>query len=249
MAEKKSENSSSRKPFAYVSDSLHKVDVLLNSTREDLVKRLREGSNVLEERKRRLFPEQSQYNQQDGLETRPALPKQKREFRPPKFKRDREYEDTDAQSVLATLSRTPGPKKENAVSLERPQVTFACVSTEQRLYAVGSMHHTDDAQYRSTGKCVDGKDKPAHICMQTLSVPLLQAPQTTVQKPARLPFQLLVEGDLAEAEPVRRSKQAWQRTLENCQDNWSTLALRLQQRLPSFGHPQLPKGRCALHQQ
>ena len=149
MAEHKSEDSSSRKPFAYVSDSLHKVDALLNSTREDLVKRLREGSNVLEERKRKLFPEQSHHKdlQQDGSTTGPALPRQKREFRPPRFKRDREYADTDAQNLLAMLSRAPGPKTENAVSLERLQVTLARdVSTEHRLYAVSSLHHTADAQ-------------------------------------------------------------------------------------------------------
>jgi hypothetical protein len=39
-------------PMEMIGDGLRKIDVLLNSKREDLVKRLREGSNAWEQRKK-----------------------------------------------------------------------------------------------------------------------------------------------------------------------------------------------------
>lgn len=39
-------------PLALVGDGLRRIDILLNSKREDLVKRLREGNNAWEQRKK-----------------------------------------------------------------------------------------------------------------------------------------------------------------------------------------------------
>lgn len=46
------EKSDKRSPFVAVSESLHRIDVLFNSKREDLVKRLREGNSAWEQRKK-----------------------------------------------------------------------------------------------------------------------------------------------------------------------------------------------------
>ena len=45
-------NSDKRSPFDVLSKSLHSIDVIFNSKREDLVKRLREGNAAWEQRKK-----------------------------------------------------------------------------------------------------------------------------------------------------------------------------------------------------
>lgn len=46
-----------KSPFLVLSESLHDIDTLFNSKREDLIKSLREGNRAWEERKKRYDPQ------------------------------------------------------------------------------------------------------------------------------------------------------------------------------------------------
>ena len=103
-----------RSPFELVSESLHRVDILFNSKREDLVTRLREGNKAWEQRKKQLPTNEVGLEQRSpDSGSQPAASAQRAQRKT--VLKDDEYPESVHVSDL--LQRTEGSIREKEVNL------------------------------------------------------------------------------------------------------------------------------------
>lgn len=99
-------------PFAYVSDGLHKVDLLLSSTHQVLLQRLKEGGIAIEQRRGKLFREGPQKRRETRSEQITTSAGPRRGFRRLSLPRDAEYAASEPRNVSAEMNG-PSPSGRN----------------------------------------------------------------------------------------------------------------------------------------
>ena len=101
-----------KSPFVVLSESLHKIDVIFNSKREDIVKRLREGSTAWEERKRKY---QRGIPSEEASSESPDSNTQRRQRTVKRLPRDNDFPST--LTIRDLLRNGEGDRRESRVGL------------------------------------------------------------------------------------------------------------------------------------
>ena len=153
-----------KSPFDVLSDSLHSIDLIFNSKREDLVKRLREGNAAWEQRKKHYSGDRLLQERDSAEKPTDQCPKRAR--RGPA--RDADYPSPLAVSELLQQADSGlrgeevGLKDHSALiklnqSAMYPTVPLLCTEAHSRIIRLGKIriYPTQGCPYATSGKHVD----------------------------------------------------------------------------------------------